>query len=183
MARYALIIERKNHRVDDGKRWLLFSDVKTNLFIFDSFEDAKIAMRNKVKEICSSKDIPFNNGRFAPLEEHMSFMSGMGNDTEADWYKLKRFSEILSNTVFNVDYSLEGLDLDVEEYDDLCDYYAFLGNNDRLLVDYYNKVLETNVHNMTDDSKLYWLTYKQYQDDEKYDILSEISITLYKEDE
>ena len=183
MARYAILIERKNHRADDGKRWLLFSKIKSNLLIFDSFEEAKIAMRNEVKEICSGEDIPFNNCRFAPLEEHMSFMSDMGNDTEADWYKLKRFSEILSNTIFNVDYSLEGLDLDVEEYDDLCDYYAFIGNNDRLLVDYYNKVLETNVHNMTDDSKLYWLTYKQYEDDEKYDILSEISVTLCKEDE
>lgn len=184
MARYALIIERKKHGVeDDEKWWLLLSNIKSNLLIFDSFEEAKIAMRNEVKEICSGEDIPFNNGRFAPLEEHMSFMSDMGNDTEADWYELKRFSEILSNTIFNVEYSFEDRDFDLQEYDELCQYYAFIGNNDRLLVDYYDKMLETNIHDMTDDSKLYWLTYIKYEDDEKCNLSSEISITLYKEDE
>ena len=181
MSRYALIIERKKHGVDDDEKWwLLLSNVKSNLLIFDSFEDAKIAMRNKVKEICSSEDIPFNNGKYEPLEK---FMSDIDYDCEEDEYELKRFSEILSNTVFNVDYSLDDPDLDVE-YDDFSDwYFAFIGNNERLLVDYYDKILETNVHDMSDDSKLYWLTYKQYDDYEKSDLSSEITITLYKEDE
>ena len=66
--------------------------------------------------------------------------------------------------------------MDIQDTDDGDGYFAFVGNPNLILVDYYGKKLKFNVHNMDDSDKDYFFEYTETDDNGS--VINEISVRL-----
>ncbi len=167
--KYALLTEIKKE-TSNVEWWMDQTESTESMQIFDSFEEAKAEMRKAVKRITKKCEIfPFEGGKYEPIEE---YVGGFFVDDD-----IEKLGEILSNTIKKADYFCEETDLDIHDTDDGDWYFAFVGNKDLILVDYYGKTLKMNIHNMTDTEKPYYFSYSECDDDGR--TVNAISIRLF----
>ena len=165
--KYALLTEIKTE-ASEVEWWMDQTDNTETLQIFDSFEDAKSEMRKAVKRLAKKIEFfPFGRGKYEPFEEYLEYG---GEDIE-------KLSKIVNNTIKKDDYFCQETNLDIRDTDDGDWYFAFVGNKDLLLVDYYGKTLRMNIHYMTDAEKTYFFTYSECDDNGR--IINSISVRLY----
>lgn len=164
---YALLIEVKTE-ASDVEWWMDQTDNTETLKIFNSFSCAKAEMRKAVKRFAKKcAFFPFNGGKYEPLEEYLEY----GDED------IKKLSEIVNNTIKKDSCFYQDSNLDIRDTDDGDWYFAFVGNKDLILVDYYGKTLKMNIHDMTDAKKTYFFTYSECDDDGR--IINSISVHLY----
>ena len=167
--KYALLTEIKT-KANEVEWWMEQTDVTESLQIFDSFEEAKAEMRKVIKRIAKNSEFfPFEGGEYEPIVEYSEY----GDDD------IGKLGKIVSSTIKRADYFCEDSDLDIHDTDDCDLYFAFVGNKDLILVDYYGKTLKMNVHNMADAEKPYYFIYTESDDDGDGELINSISIRLY----
>lgn len=168
--KYALVTEIKTE-TNDVEWWMDQTDKTETLQIFDSFEEAKSEMRKAVKRLAKKCEFfPFEGGKYEPLEEYLEY--GFCNDED-----IEKLGKIVSNTIKKDGYFCEDANLDICDTDDCDWYFAFVGNKDLILVDYYRKTLRMNIHYMTDAVETYFFTYSERDNDGT--LINSISVRLY----
>ena len=165
--KYVLLTEIKTE-ASKVEWWMDQTDNTETLQIFDSFEDAKSEMRKAVKRLAKKCDFfPFEGGKYEPLAESLEY----GDED------IEKLGKIVNNTIKKDGYFCQESNLDICDTDDGDWYFAFVGNKDLLLVDYYGKTLKMNIHYMTDAEKSYFFIYSECDDDGR--IINSISVRLY----
>lgn len=165
--KYVVLTEIKTE-ASEAEWWMEQTDNTETLQIFDSFEAAKSEMRKTVKRLAKKCEFfPFEGGKYEPLEEYLEY----GDED------IKKLGKIVNNTIKKENYFCQETNLDIQDTDDGDWYFAFVGNKDLLLVDYYGKTLKMNIHDMTDAAKTYFFTYSECDDDGR--IVNSISVHLY----
>jgi len=170
MAKYVLLTEVKRE-ANDVEWWMdQTNTTEETVQFFNSFEEAKTAMRKTVKRVVKNCDFfPLKNGGYVPIEQHMeSYLDGDGEN-------IRSLGKVICNAINKTDYFCEGLE-DIKDTDNGDRYYAIVGNESDILVDYYGIALKMNIHNMTDAVKSYYFDYSEFDD---YGVLiNAISIRL-----
>jgi len=166
--KYALVTEIKTE-TNEVEWWMDQTDKTETLQIFDSFEEAKTEMRKAVKRLAKKCEFfPFEGGKYEPLEEYLEY----GSDED-----IEKLGKIVNNTIKKDGYFCEDTNLDICDTDDGDWYFAFVGNKDLILVDYYGKTLRMNIHYMTDAAETYFFAYSECDDDGR--LINSISVCLY----
>ncbi|MBE6647292.1 MAG: hypothetical protein E7611_06625 [Ruminococcaceae bacterium] len=151
--------------------YVLFTEIETlenrgeNVQIFKDFEEAKSTMRKMIKRIAHKCDFfPLDkDGKYTPIEEYAEY----GDDDIA------LLGKIICNTINNPSYVYEDAkSLYIQDTDDGDLYFAFVGNEDLILADYYGKTLKTNVHNMSDPNNSYFFIYNEMDDGDPINFIS-----------
>ena len=165
--KYVLLTEIKTE-ASEAEWWMDQTDRTASLQIFETFEEAKTAMRKSVKQAAKScKFFPFKGGRYQPIEKKRQY----------DGYA--KLGEIVNNTIKTPDYVCEETDFDMESVDNYNRWYAFVGNKDFILADDCDTRLSMNIHDMSDAEKSYYFEYTEIDDDER--VVNAISIRLLNE--
>lgn len=176
MAKYALLMELKTNS-DKDVWWMNHTDGATLLQVFDSFEEAKAEMRKTVTQVIKKCDFfPLKDGQYEPTEDWSKYTS--------DYQDIQKLGDIICKTINNPDYFCKDTDFDIMSMDHADWCFAFVGNKDFILVDYYGKRLNMNIHNMTDNIKPYYLSYVETNVDGKvvYSILISLLNDAKKDD-
>ena len=122
-------------------------------------------MRNTIcRLVAECVFFPADEGRFEAFDEY-------------DYGEVKRLDKIVTKILTDPKYFCDNAeDFDVQDTDDADWYFAFVGNPDLILVDFYGKKLKFNVHNMDDSGKDYFFEYTETDDDGR--VINEISVRL-----
>jgi len=168
MAKFVLMTEVKTLR-EIAEWWECQNDTETEVQLFESFDEAKLATRKTIRRLTRKHDFfPLKRGGgYAPLEQ---FAHGYDED-------LTLLAKIVRYTLGKPEYVYENpSSLDIRATDDGDHYIAFVGTKDLILAEYYGQTLRMNVHNMSDPKNDYFFTYK---DSDESDIPTcEISVRL-----
>lgn len=172
MAKYALITEIQKE-ASEAEWWMDQTEKDESLQIFVSFEEAKAEMKKAVRRLTESCGFfPSKGGKYEPIEEYVD-ISEEGDDD------IEKLGKIISNTINKPDYCCEEEGLDIHDTDDGDWYFAFVGNKDFILADYYGKTLKMNIHNMTDAEKTYYFCYSESDDYGR--TVNSITVRLYND--
>ncbi len=141
MTQYIVLTEIKRE-TQDVEWWMDQTDNTETVQIFDSFDEARIAMRKTVKKLVKSSGIiPFDSEGYEPLSEFL----------EDEDEEMCLLNEIITKTIQDPQYSYDSVDdLDIKFTDDANWYFALVGSPNLILADCYGKTLKTNIHNMRD---------------------------------
>ena len=170
-AKYILLTTVKKE-VKNVKWWDSHTKDSEEVRIFDSFEEAKNAMVEAIKTLTKKNAFfPFKRGRYQPYEEFWRDCE-YGEDPQDVFFR-----DVLTSVLKDPGSKIEGVEkMDYQDTDDGDWYFAFVGNKKRLLADYYEHVLDTNIHNISDELQTYYFVYRKTDD---YGIpLDEISVRL-----
>ena len=155
MKQFVLITEIRKEAMD-VEWWMDQTNTEITTQIFDTFSEAKSQMRKTVKGVCTRCDFfPMERKQYVPIVEVLK---------ESEDESLSLLSDVISETICNPTFELpEGpFAYDV---DNANHYFAFVGTQDIVLVDYYSKLLRFNIHNMDKSSKCYFFEYKELDED------------------
>lgn len=164
MAEYVLFTEIKTSE-NRTEWWQDLTKSEENVQIFKTFEEAKSTMRKTIKRIAHQCDFfPLDkDGKYTPIEEYAEY----GDDDIA------LLGKIICNTINKPSYVYKDVkSLDIQDTDDGDLYFAFVGNEDLILADYYGKTLKTNVHNMSDPNNSYFFIYNETYDGNPINFIS-----------
>lgn len=156
MAKYVLLAKIRRPAIKEW--WDSPTEGEESIRIFDTFEEAKSVMRKAITRIVKKSDFfPMEkDGTYSPLAEYAEY----GDED------IERLGEIIRKTLTSPSYECkEAEDLDIQDTDDGDHYFAFVGNKDLLLADYYGTYLKMNVHNMSDPNGSYFFLFEDTDDD------------------
>ena len=166
MDKYVLLVEIKNSSTEESTE---------KVQIFDTFDDAKNAMRKAIKNITlKCKFFPrLKGGKYEPAE----ICAEQGEDKS-----FALLAQIIRNTISDPEYSHKDVKtLNIEEFLN-CDwwtgYIVLVANTELILVDFFGKTLKMNIHNMNNVKKTYFFFYNEV--DENNDPVASISVRLLK---
>ena len=164
MSKYLILSEVKSEAYD-VEWWMDQTDSKYTVELKDKFETARKSMRNTICKLIAECDFfPADEGHFEAFDEY-------------DYDEVEELDEIITGILTNPKYFFDNAeDLDIQDTDDGDGYFAFVGNPNLILVDYYGKKLKFNVHNMDDSDKDYFFEYTETDDNGS--VISEISVRL-----
>lgn len=163
MAKYVVLTEVKSE-INDIEWWMDQTSSKITVEVKNKFEVARELMRKNICKLAAECDFfPADEGRFEVFDAY-------------DYDEVEKLDEIVTEILTNPKYFCENTeDFDIQDTDSDC-YFAFVGNSDLILVDYFDKKLKFNVHNMDDQEKDYFFEYSETDDDGS--IINAISIRL-----
>lgn len=143
---------------------IFFSDMKTEFLAFDSFERAKAALREKIRELAFSENTMFNGkGQITLLDKYISGMWVAEDDSDVD-------DDVLSNdrltkiqNAFTAAFSGQDVRLDIKDgdYTDWMIAVQVNGNSISLRgdddgpINGYDPVLKTNIFSMEEPQDYY----------------------------
>ena len=160
----------------------LTEDVENGALVFDTFEAAKVAMRQKITELMGKiENSPIADGHFQPIR---TYLEDIDDDDKEYTDGLALLDEIIFKTVTMPDYEYKD-DPDFED-DDWGDcYFAFSGDANEIRVIYYGQNLFLNVCNMEDASKKYFFTYEECSEQEYLcgDLVNGVTVQLFPAEE
>lgn len=164
MSKYVVLTEVKSE-ARDVEWWMDQTNSETAVELKDEFEVARESMRNTICKLTAECDFfPADEGHFGAFDKY-------------DYGEVKKLNEIVTRILTEPMYFFDSAaEFDIQDTDDGDWYFAFVGNPDLILVDYYGKKLKFNVHNMDDSRKDYFFEYTETDDDGR--IINEISVRL-----
>ena len=195
MAKYVLTTEF-GEKKGDSRFWSC-PTLQSKARLFDSFNEAKTAMRREIVKLvheCDYFPIDYENGSYIPLWEYIDedsyFPDWMREDhvesgDAAEPEEIKAFYQMVCGILNDADYQPQGVDdLDFEDVDTADSYFAFTADPEQICVDSYGPYyFKTNVHNMNDDGKRYYFSFFEADEESETERLNEINIRLFPIDE
>ncbi len=139
--------------------------------LFDSFEEAKKAMRISVKEILTSAKDVYDYDEY---DDGITMVKRLveeakNNCNASDNKKCDSLASIIYNTITNPDYECETVDGFNIGRDDICyceeeDYRLIVDDNVIYIRAIWLGELEMNIHNMRDVSKNYLFKFSPFDE-------------------
>ena len=188
MAKYVLTSEFGEKKGDS--RFWTSPTFQSEARLFDSFDEAKTAMRLEIVRLvheCDFFPIDREDGAYIPLRDYVEEVgdfSDWASDSDAEPDELTAFYRMVCGILNDADYQPQGADeLDFEDVDTANCYFAFTADSERICADtsdpYY---LNTNAHNMNDDRKRYYFNFFEADEDSEGERLNGIHIRLFPAD-
>lgn len=156
MKKYVLTAEVRRE-ASDVEWWMDQTDSEITAQVFDSFPEAKLAMRKTVKKLAAACDFfPFEGKRYAPVEEYLSDVC------DED---IAELSDIISRTITDTGYEADDPQLSIEDIDSTDGYLAFVAKPECVVAEYYSWSLKFNIHHMAKAAAPYFFEYAETDDE------------------
>ena len=139
------------------------ADLKTTFSAFETFEDAKKGMREKIKKLAFSKNTMFDgNGKIIALEKHVANLYEYDDEDDCDGVLTKEVLTKIHDAFFSI-FNGEDILLNIEkgEYTDYMITFNYDGNSIKSCGDYdgpyngYDPYIATNAFSMEEERDYY----------------------------